>query len=129
MDPLLTLALAAGSLHSPVALGRAVQGAHLEIWSLPALGAAILAGAAASAWAVLESTRTAPAVGQLWTDTGRAIRGLTVRITSLTPGRALVVVTSSPREALHDTTGRALELACGPRGLRGFRLLPQTTTP
>lgn len=121
MDTLLLLAL--GALPAPDTVARAEYAAHLQAWSLPALAALIAATAVASGASVLRATRTTPQTGQLWTDTSRAIRGLTIRITAAVPGRVQAVITTPPRAALHDTTGRVLELAAGPHGLRGFRLI------
>ncbi len=119
-----TLLLAAfGALPAPEALYRAEYAVHLQAWSLPALAAIVAAGAAATGWSALALTRTAPAVGQLWEQTSRAIRGMTIRITAVTPGHVLAVVAAPPHAALHDTTGREMDLAAGRCGLRGFRLL------
>lgn len=128
MDQLLLLTLGVSALHTPQELYRVAYAAHLDAWSLPALVVTVLASAAATAWSTLEVTRCEPRVGQVWADTARAIRGLTIRITAVTPGRAQAVIASPPRAALHDTTGRVMELAAGRNGLRGFRLIGDTAT-
>lgn len=119
----LLLAIALGAVPAPEGLARAEYAAHLQAWSMPALGAAIALASAGSAAAVWRATRVTPAVGQLWTDSRRAIRGLTIRITAVTPGHVLAVIAAPPREALHDATGREMDLAAGRGGLRGFRLI------
>jgi len=122
----LLLLAALGVLPASESLARAEYAVHLQAWSLPALAAIIAAGAAATAWSALALTRTPPAVGQLWEQTSRAIRGMTIRITAVTPGKpghVVAVIATPPRAALHDTTGREMDLAAGRTGLRGFRLL------
>lgn len=121
MDLLLLAAF--GVLPSSAARELAEHPALVGAWSMPALVAAITVASAGSAAAVWRATRVTPAVGQLWADTGRAIRGLTIRITAVTPGHVLAEVAAPPRAALHDTTGRQMDLAVGRDGLRGFRLV------
>lgn len=129
MNPLLLLALGANGLHTPRLLERAAFAAHLDVWSLPALVATVLAGAAAAVWCAVELTCREPRVGQVWADTSRAIRGLTIRVTAVVPGRAQAVIVSPPHVALHDTTGRVMELVAGRAGLRGFRLVADGAAP
>lgn len=121
MDLLLLAAF--GVLPSSAARELGEHPALVGAWSLPALGAAIALAAAGCGAGVLRATRCTPAVGQLWADTSRAIRGLTIRITAVMPGHVLAVIAAPPRDALHDTTGREMDLAVGRGGLRGFRLI------
>jgi hypothetical protein len=122
----LVLQIALGMLPAPESLARAEYAAHLQAWSLPALAALVAAGAGATGWSALALTGTPPAVGQLWEQTSRAIRGMTIRITAVTPGKpghVVAVIETPPHAALHDTTGREMDLAAGRTGLRGFRLV------